>query len=114
MQTTIFFSVGLGVMQSSQNRYRVLDKVSKEINIGNDKLVEIIATYIEIIKLFLTTNDKEFNSILGQFGFSSEFITELPLAPNREEVEHTIRKSYKTETRILLHLKWRIDLSLYE
>ncbi|XP_045481521.1 uncharacterized protein LOC123685730 [Harmonia axyridis] len=109
----VFLKIGLSVMQSSQDRTKVLDKISHELNIEKHKLVELIAIYVEIIKLFLITSDKDFNAQLGQFGFNSEFIEELPLVPNRKEVHSTILKYYKMEKRNLVDLKWTIDLSLY-
>ncbi|XP_044765509.1 uncharacterized protein LOC123321798 [Coccinella septempunctata] len=108
----VFLKIGLGIMQSTQERWKVLNKVSQEFNIEKSKLVEIISAYVEIVKLFLITSDKEFNGLMGQFGFSPVFINQLPLIPNRKEVESTIGKTHNIKRGNLKSLKWRIDLSL--
>ncbi|KAK9889402.1 hypothetical protein WA026_004677 [Henosepilachna vigintioctopunctata] len=98
---------------STQDNTKLLEKISNEYNIKKSTVVEIIASYILIIKLFLASNNEEFREIMSGVGFSASFIEELPLLQNKAYFTNTIIQCKRKENRNLVSLKWIIDISLY-
>ncbi|EFA11877.1 COMM domain-containing protein 5-like Protein [Tribolium castaneum] len=105
--------VALSINQSpTQDRLKVIEKISNDFDLPKEKTIEILGVYLAIIRTFVASTDKEFNAKLKELGFSNEFIEELPLINNRTKVMDTILSSRRGEFNKLVSLKWRIDISL--
>ncbi|CAH0562002.1 unnamed protein product [Brassicogethes aeneus] len=96
----------------NQNRTKNLTKICNESDVSKENILNVLGVYLLIVRLFLSTNDKEFNSRLLEIGFTDNFIETLPLISNREDVMKNLQLSTYSDYTNFTYLKWRIDISL--
>ncbi|XP_066158900.1 COMM domain-containing protein 5 [Euwallacea fornicatus] len=97
---------------SPQNVSKAIEKLSTEKNIAKEDLYEILSVYVEILRLFIHTSDKDFINNLLEWGFSNDFVEKLTFLNNRKELIDTFLAPHYGYFQNVSSIKWRIDISL--
>ncbi|KAF7287020.1 COMM domain containing 5 Like Sm protein 4 [Rhynchophorus ferrugineus] len=95
-----------------QDLSNATEKIQAESKLSRKQLLEVLSIYIEIIKLFSNSGNKEFTNILLAIGFPDDYISSLPFINNRKELIDKYFISRSTSFQNIASIKWRLDISL--
>lgn len=113
MLSFLLILVALAALQPNvQDLSNAIEKVQTESKLSRKQLLEVLSIYIEIIKLFSNSGDKEFNDILLGIGFPEDYIYSLPFINNRKELTNKYFNAGSTCFQNIASIKWRLDISL--
>lgn len=106
--------ITLMILKSPDANYsEELQKLSSNLEIDSTIVINVLGVYMELIKLFIISSNKEFNEKLTAIGVP-QFLNDEIMALEANGVTEEVLFQQIEYTKDLLALHWKIDISRYE